>query len=290
MLDPKNLISEIKKSGYKRLLLQVPEGLKTEITRIVREIEKETSAKVFIWAEPCYGACDLPIEAAKMLNVDAIIHLGHLDFGVKSEVPIIYFPIEYYLKIPPALKKEISGLKQKKIAVFSSVQFKKTLDELEVILKECGKTIIEKKIILGCSDIKTSAKVSLFIGSGKFHPKALKGIVYQIDLEKGNLVDLSSEIKREEMKRFARLEKLKTAKKVGILLSKKRGQFYPDFEKLKERLEKDGKSVEILIFDEITNDKLLGLDFDAYINTACPRILDNHFDRPVINLRDMNQQ
>jgi 2-(3-amino-3-carboxypropyl)histidine synthase len=106
-------------------------------------------------------------------------------------------------------------------------------------------------------------------------------------LEKGKLTDLSPEIKREEMKKAARLEKLKDAKRVGILLSKKRGQFYPEFEKLKARLEKEGKSVEVLIFDEITNDKLLGLDFDAYLNTACPRILDNHFDKPVINLRDI---
>jgi len=287
MLDLKNLLSEIKKSGYKRLLLQAPEGLKTEVSRIAREIEKETGARVFIWAEPCYGACNPPIEAAKMLKVEAIIHLGHSDFGVKSEIPLIYFPIEYDLKISSTLKKEISRLNEKKVAIFSSVQFKKALDELEEILKESGKTVIEKKIILGCSDIKTSAEVSLFIGSGKFHPKALRGTVYQIDLEKGKLVDLSQDIKREEMKRFARLEKLKTAKKVGILLSKKRGQFYPDFEKLKVKLEAMGKETEILIFDEITNDKLLGLDIDAYINTACPRILDNHFDRPVINVRDI---
>jgi 2-(3-amino-3-carboxypropyl)histidine synthase len=288
MLPTRFLLSKIKTSPYKRLLIQAPEGLKTEITQIAREIEKETGARVFIWSEPCYGACDIPIEAAKMLKVDAIIHFGHLDFGVKSEIPIIYFPIEYDLKIPPALKKEISGLKEKKVAVFSSIQFRKALDELEEILKESGKTVIEKKIILGCSDIKTSAEANLFIGSGKFHPKALKGTVYQLDLEKGKLVDLSPEIRLEEMKKMARLEKLKGSKRVGILLSKKRGQFYPDFEKLKEKIESMGKETEILIFDEITNDKLLGLDFDAYINTACPRILDNHFDRPVINVRDLS--
>ena len=34
--------------------------------------------------------------------------------------------------------------------------------------------------------------------------------------------------------------------------------------------------------------RLMHLDFDVYVNTACPRILDNPFDKPVVNLRDLS--
>ncbi|MGC9310279.1 MAG: diphthamide biosynthesis enzyme Dph2 [Candidatus Aenigmatarchaeota archaeon] len=286
-MEPKIDFEEIKKAAPKIILLQGPEGLKTRLPELAEKLEKETLAKVLISGEACYGACDLPLEAAGLTKSDLIVHLGHADFGVKSDTPVIYISIEYGLKLPATLKNEIAALPEKTFGIFSSVQFRKALEELEALLKENGKEILTKQIILGCNEVRSAAEANIFVGSGKFHPKALKGKVYHADIEKGRLADLTEEIERVERKRFARLELLKDAKSVGILVSTKPGQFFPDYEKLKARLEAEGKKATVIIFNEITNDKLLGLKFDAYVNTACPRILDNHFDKPVINLKDL---
>lgn len=279
-------LEKIIQKNPKRILLQVPEGLKTKFGALARELGEKTGAEVVLSGEPCYGACDLPLDAAKILNCDLIVHLGHSDFGVNSKIPVIYIPIQYDIKIPENLKEELKGLRETKIAIFASVQFKGALDSLEETLVAQNKEIVAKETILGCSKIDPNSELNLFIGSGKFHPLALKGKVLQIDLEQGKLIDLTDKIRREELKRMARLEKLKDAKKVGILVSTKPGQFYSKSSELKARFEREGKEAQILVFNEIVDEKLLGLDFDAYVNTACPRILDMPFSKPVINLKD----
>ncbi|RLJ02532.1 MAG: diphthamide biosynthesis enzyme Dph2 [Candidatus Aenigmatarchaeota archaeon] len=286
-LDLNKVINKIKRENYKKVLIQVPEGLKTKVVKIAEEIERETKARVFISAEPCYGSCDLPLEEASVLKVDAIVHIGHSDFGVKTKIPVFYVPVYFDLKIPERLKKEISKIKEKKLSIYSSEPFRKVLDDLEKFLLKVGKEVIEKKIILGCSEIEQKGEANVFVGSGKFHPLALHGKTYFLNLEKNKLEDMTEEIEREEMKKQARISKFKEAKKIGILISTKPGQFYKDYEKIKEKLEKEGKEAEIVIMDEIKNEKLIDLDFDAYLNTACPRILDNHFDKLIVNLKDL---
>ena len=284
----KELIEKINRKKYKRIMIQVPEGLKTQVVEISSEIKKDTKVEVFISAEPCYGACDLPLIEAELTDCDVIIHFGHSDFGVKTEIPVIYFPIYFDSFLSDKLKEELKKVKEEKVSVYSSEPFRKILNELEKYLLEIGKEVGEKKIILGCSKIKQKGEANIFVGSGKFHPLALKGDTYLLDVENQKLIDLTNAIRKEEMKKHARLLKLEEAKKVGILISTKPGQFYKDYKKLEKKLEKEGKETEILMFDEITNEKLMGLDFDVYLNTACPRILDNKFSKPIVNLVDLS--
>ena len=64
----------IKKKRAKRVLIQLPDGLKPFATRIVDELEK-TGAEIIIWLGSNYGACD-PAEP-KRPKIDLIIHYGH---------------------------------------------------------------------------------------------------------------------------------------------------------------------------------------------------------------------
>ncbi|MCK4429352.1 MAG: diphthamide biosynthesis enzyme Dph2, partial [Candidatus Aenigmarchaeota archaeon] len=278
---------KIKDKKYNRILVQVPEGLKMQVVEIANGIKKEIKAEVFISGEPCYGACDLPLVEAEFLKCDAIIHFGHADFGVKTKIPIIYSPIYFDAILSDKSKEELKKIKEEKLSVYSSEPFRKILDETEEYLSGAGKKVVDKKVILGCSETKQKGEANIFIGSGKFHPLALKGKTYFLNLEKNKLEDLTDKIRNEEMKKQARISKFMEAKKIGILISTKPGQFYRDYEKLKNKLEKEGKEVKILILDEIRNEKLMGLDFDCYLNTACPRILDNEFDKLIVNLRDI---
>ena len=55
------LIGRIKSNDNRLVALQVPEGLKMQALDMMDAIEEETSAKIILAADPCYGACDLVI-------------------------------------------------------------------------------------------------------------------------------------------------------------------------------------------------------------------------------------
>ena len=54
-----DLVERIKKNDTRLVALQVPEGLKMQALEMMDKIESETSARVVLSADPCYGACDL---------------------------------------------------------------------------------------------------------------------------------------------------------------------------------------------------------------------------------------
>ena len=51
-----DLVEKIKQNDNRLIALQVPEGLKMQALEMMDEIETETSAKVVLAADPCYGA------------------------------------------------------------------------------------------------------------------------------------------------------------------------------------------------------------------------------------------
>lgn len=69
------IADKINKNNYKTVLLQFPEGLKPESTRIASEIEKKTKCDVLIWGGSCFGACDIP-----NIKVDLVVQFGHSGF------------------------------------------------------------------------------------------------------------------------------------------------------------------------------------------------------------------
>jgi len=65
----------ITKHQAKRVLIQLPDGLKQHAAEITDSL-KDTGAELFIWTDSNYGACDLPVEA-RNIGVDLILHYGH---------------------------------------------------------------------------------------------------------------------------------------------------------------------------------------------------------------------
>ena len=79
MIDTEKIISEIKTQKAKRVMLQLPDGLKPKAKEIVDAIRKDTSAEVLLWAGSCYGACDLP-QGLEKFDIDILFHLGHTEW------------------------------------------------------------------------------------------------------------------------------------------------------------------------------------------------------------------
>lgn len=71
-LELERVISEIKKSSAKKILIQFPDGLKPWAVPIANYIEENTSSKVKIWLGSCFGACDIPKS-----DCDLLIQFGH---------------------------------------------------------------------------------------------------------------------------------------------------------------------------------------------------------------------
>jgi 2-(3-amino-3-carboxypropyl)histidine synthase len=71
-LELDKAVKEIKSKKAKRVLIQLPEGLKAKAQEIVDFIQENTKAKCFIWLGTCYGACDIP-----KADFDLLIQWGH---------------------------------------------------------------------------------------------------------------------------------------------------------------------------------------------------------------------
>lgn len=78
-LELKNVAEKVKAENAKMVCIQLPDGLKPEAAHIQEYIEANTNARVLIWAASCYGACDVPIEVAR-LGVDLLIQWGHSEW------------------------------------------------------------------------------------------------------------------------------------------------------------------------------------------------------------------
>jgi 2-(3-amino-3-carboxypropyl)histidine synthase len=77
-LELDKVISEIKKTKAKLVLLQFPDGLKQYATAVVDYLKSKTSAEFLIWLGSCFGACDTPVGIEKLKpKVDLTIQFGH---------------------------------------------------------------------------------------------------------------------------------------------------------------------------------------------------------------------
>ena len=92
--------------------------------------------------------------------------------------------------------------------------------------------------------------------------------------------------------RFARITKAKSAKKWGIIVSSKEGQYRMKLAMdIKKQIEDEKMEAYILLLDNINPDALLPyLDLDAFVVTACPRIaIDDSqmYKKPLITPQEL---
>ena len=82
-LELNKAVQEVKTRGAKKILVQLPEGLKTKVPEVVKVLEKETGAEVIIWYGSCFGACDLPL-GLDVIGIDLMLQWGHNRFHKKE--------------------------------------------------------------------------------------------------------------------------------------------------------------------------------------------------------------
>jgi len=306
--EEERIKQEITKLGAKRVLLQLPEGLKPEGPRLAKIIEG-TGALPVISADPCYGACDLATAEAERLGIDLIIHFGHAKLVKHEQVPTVYVEARATVTVDDAVEKSIPLLsKYGKIGLATTVQHVQALAHAREILVRAGKTVIIGDAgrvnyagqVSGCDysnvqSIANDVEVFLFIGGGRFHALGValstsKPTIIADPYEK-RAYPIDEEAQKILKQRWACVEEAEHATTFGILVGLKLGQKHlDDALKIKEMAEKNGKTAFLFAIREILPEALMEFPtVDAYVNTACPRIsLDapSKFLKPVLTVNE----
>jgi 2-(3-amino-3-carboxypropyl)histidine synthase len=306
--EEERIKQEIAKLGAKRVLLQLPEGLKPEGPRLAKIIEKAGALSI-VSADPCYGACDIATAEAERLGIDLIIHFGHAKLVKHERVPTVYVEARATVKVDTAVEQAIPLLsKWDKIGLATTIQHLQALDHAREILVRAGKIVVVGDAgrinysgqVSGCdySNVKSIAnevEAFLFIGGGRFHALGIalttsKPTIIADPYEK-RAYSIDDEAQKIFKQRWACVEEAGHAKTFGILIGLKPGQKRLDEAlKIKETVEKRGKTACLFAIREILPEALMEFPtVDAYVNTACPRIsLDaaSKFSKPVLTVNE----
>ncbi|MCW4018697.1 MAG: diphthamide biosynthesis enzyme Dph2 [Candidatus Bathyarchaeota archaeon] len=306
--EEERLKQEITRLNAKRVLLQMPEGLKPEAPRITKLVEK-SGALPIVSADPCYGACDLATAEAESLDADLLVHFGHAKMLKHEKVPTLYLEARATQVVDKAVAAAIPLLADyTRIGLATTVQHVQTLDIAHEILTRAGKTVEVGDAgrvpyagqVVGCdfSNVKSIAAdvdAFLFVGGGKFHALgvALATSKPTVIAEpySGTAHPVGEEVQKIQKQRYASIQEASQAKNFGVLVSLKSGQKHLEQAlHIKETVEKMGKTAFLFAVREIQPHVLIEFPtVDAYVNTACPRIsLDDasRFKKPVLTVEE----
>ncbi len=305
-LEEDRLVSEITGRGARRVLIQLPDGLKNEGPRLASIIKQKTGAEAFVSAVPAWGACDLSLDAAARLRADLLVHYGHNEFlrDGSNGIPVLYIAAKSKHDVIPVLEKSLQLLQGKNIGLATVVQHLHTLPEMTRFLEDKGFKVLlpgrgpwshETGQVLGCDYFglkRIEPEVDSFLVVGSY----FHGLGASLSVEKptiladpydGTVRSLDQDRAKIIRQRYAMIEKARQANSFGIIVSTKPGQCNPTIAlNIQRQLEESGKKAVLLYADEIIPQKLLDFtDIDAFVDTACPRLaLDDpeRFLKPIV--------
>ena len=292
------LKEELEKRQPKKVLVQLPEGIKQNALEIKKVIE-DLDIEVIFSGETAWGGCSIATYEAEALKVDLLVHFGHAEF-IKSNFPILYIEVRDELNLLPLLKKSLEKIKEHKtLGLAYSIQHRHDVEKVKKFYEDNGKEILisDKKgyaayagHVVGCEfgGLKTiQDKVDAFLVIGNnFHSMgaslAVEKPVILLDVYNNCVTEMEGVRDKIIKQRIIAIEKFKDAKKVGVIMEVKPGQKFGSPKFLVEKLEKAGKEVLTITMNELTPDKLMNFyNLEAFVELGCPRIaIDDYAKYP----------
>ena len=304
-IDKLALTNLIEEKKPKRVLVSCPSGILVKCVDLVSSLAPKYGFEVIFSGEPCYGICDLTENDISILNVDLSIHIGHTSSS--NKIGHFTYLIEAHddINIVPIIEKAVTSglLNYKKLGLCTIGPHLLKLKDAKIYLESRNFAVsigeesppLKSGQIYGCI-FSTCAKILpvvdafIFIGSSRFHAIGLYNYlgkpVIMLDPYTMEVTSIEKEALVVKKRLIFNFYKVVEAKNIGIIIGLKEGQFKREeaFD-LYKKLGKIGKNVFMITMREITNDKLNEFqNIDAFIETACPRIGDDFFDKPVISL------
>ncbi|NLL10613.1 MAG: diphthamide biosynthesis enzyme Dph2 [Methanomicrobiales archaeon] len=277
MISVPDLHRRLTALNCRTVAIQAPEGLKRLLPRLADDLHR-LGYEVIISGDPCYGACDLDLDARD--QADILVHIGHTPVDGTERVIYETWPVDGDISV---IKEVIPRLTGKEAGLVTTVQHIHLLSQAASLLLDEGiKPIIAgpsprtpcRGQVLGCSfeaARRTGAQEIIFLGTGLFHPIGIKlatgARVFACDPVTGNIEEPDSD--RLLRVRFGLIQKAREADSYGIIVSSKTGQCRSQ---LADRLCSLSDKAYKVVLGEVTPDQLLNLGFPCYVNTACPRL------------------
>lgn len=290
------VVDAIEDEGLEEVALQFPQGLKRRATEVVGELRDRTDGvRFYVSGEPCYGACDL--DEFLLKRTDKLVHFGHSP--IRDSDSVLYVEAQSDAPVDGVLDEAIPLLdRDETLCLVTTAQHGHVFDvalrrlrdaDFDVVTDDGDERLDKEGQVLGCNytSVIPEAPQVLYLGGGDFHPVGLA-----MDHPDKHLVvadPVNDEVREIDGEDFIRQRHAAIAKAQqvdpdswGVILSTKIGQRR---ENLAERLVDEYDDAYLIAMDEITPDRLLHFDADAYVNTACPRITTDdgpRYDDPVL--------
>ncbi len=293
-----------------RVLVQMPFGLRRYALEVVRAL-REAGATAIIHADPCYGACDLPLCAAEVVGADLVVHYGHSKMvEMAGGLAIHYFEARMNVELEPVLEKALELLRPyRSVGLATTVQHIGSLEAVADFLRSAGHEVRVGRAgglvpydgqVLGC-DFTTARAVAgqvdafLVVGS-KFHAIGVAISTGKPTVMANPYEQVAEDVSREARlvlaRRYASIEEARGAGVFGVIIGLKPGQMKMGLAlRAKELLEEEGREAILLALREIRPENLADFrGIDAFVNTACPRLSledDGAFGRPMLTFPEL---
>lgn len=302
------IVSAVRDKGAKRILLQMPEGLKPAAFKLAREIESKTGAEVIVSGDPCYGACDLAIYPKERLNANLLVHVGHAEIpGEGPSEGVLYVEAHAKVDIDKPLTEALEMLtSEKRIALAASIQHIHMLKRAKEFFEANGKAVEIGRPsgwlkypgqVLGCDyasvmSVGDRVDAVVVVSGGDFHalgiPLATRKRTIVVDPFQQKARDLTTLVDKILRQRYATILKFQKAKRIGVIAGLKSSQMNLSLvRRLRQLLEDNGRETVLLSAVEIVPDTLESfVDIDAFVEIGCPRIsIDDRqrYRKPILN-------
>jgi 2-(3-amino-3-carboxypropyl)histidine synthase len=278
--------------------LQFPEGLKRRAPGVADDLREELSegTRVMVSGQPCYGACDL--DTYLLGRTDVFVHFGHSP--MKESEKIIYVPLFSNVEVTPIMRESLAELADPQddpeVGLVTTAQHMNKYDEMRAWLEERGYRVHTRRgderltnegQVLGCNyaSAEVDADQVLYVGGGKFHPLGLamehpeKTVVIADPVNNVvTIADTESFLKQ----RYGAVHRAMDAESWGVIFCTKIGQGRWE---TATGIVAENDDAYLITMDEVTPDRLRNFDFDAFVNTGCPRITTDdgpQFDEPML--------
>jgi 2-(3-amino-3-carboxypropyl)histidine synthase len=304
-IDDNKIFQIIESNKPSSVALNGPEPLLPKIQMVSDKIEKKYGIISYIIGERSWGSCDLNLQAAEMLKVDILFNIGHTialdNFGNRVFMINAFDDIsfdEVASKCADTLKSKF-----KSISLVTDSQHIHQISKVKEIFEEKGFSVVIGKgkgqlndaQIFGCEfypvhNISNKIEAFIFLGQSRFHSIGValstEKPTYMLDPYFEEFLYINEEAEVVKKKSILSIYKALDARKIGIIIGLKEGQFAKiKALEIRKELTKLKIETQLIAFTEISNEKLQNFkEIDAFIQVACPRLgTDNYFSKPVLS-------
>jgi 2-(3-amino-3-carboxypropyl)histidine synthase len=305
-IDEKRIFQAIEQKKPRSVALNGPEALIPKLQDVADHIAETFSIQVYIIGDTCWGSCDLNTHAADMLAADMLFNIGHtiaLDtFGEKVMMIDAFDDISFDV-VAKKCARDLVG-KYKTVSLVTDSQHLHKIDSVKKIFEDHGFSIIigrgrgqlRDAQVFGCEfspsyTLHGQVDSYIFLGQTMFHSAGValstEKPTFMLDPYFDEYTDVNEFAQGMKKKAILSIYKALDAKKIGIVIGLKEGQFaHIRALELKKEFERLEKKVQMIALTDITEERIqIFKGIDAFVQVACPRIgTDNHFKKPMLSV------